>query len=126
MSAYETVFGQTLHHQYSCSREEAQRCWTVDDILLVTKDDRFHSNIVADYDLRVNDNTEESQDDDPDSGYFSDDDIPTSEDEEVSDDFFYAHLMDDIDEDMQLSINDRKAPSFLNKCWCFDRKRLFL
>jgi hypothetical protein len=63
VSAYEAVFGQHLHHQYSCSREEAQRCWTVDEVLLVTNDAKFHGNVAMDYDLRV-DSKEESRDDD--------------------------------------------------------------
>ena len=58
ISTYETIFGQSLHHQYSCSREEAQRCWTVDAVLLVTNDETFHENVVMDYDLRVDRTTD--------------------------------------------------------------------
>ena len=65
---------------------------------------------MMDYDLRVDRST------DSDSGYFSEDDIPIDEEEEVSDDYFYSHLMDDVDDDVHTSFsNDRKALSTLYK-----------
>ena len=50
-SAYEAVFNQKFQHQYSCSKEEAQRCWTIDEMLLVTNDSNLHNNVAMCYGL---------------------------------------------------------------------------
>jgi hypothetical protein len=112
VSAYKVVFGQRYHRQYSCSREEAQRCWTVNEVLLVTNDSNFHNNVAMDFDLRV-DNNEVSDKEDPASGYFSDKEIPVDEQEEVTEQYFFAHLMDGTDDAPQSFNKVRKALSLL-------------
>ncbi len=37
VSAYEAVYGQKMDHDFSCSKEEVQQCWTVPERLKVTK-----------------------------------------------------------------------------------------
>jgi hypothetical protein len=112
-SAYEAVFDQKFYHQYSCLKEEAQRCRTIDEMLLVTNESNFHNNIAMDYDLQV----DKTPTDESDSGYFSDEEIPIDEQDKVTDDYFYMHLMDGTDDD-PVSIEKRKdstmALSLLN------------
>ena len=80
----------------------------------MTNNQKFKESVAMDYDLRFDHSTDDSHDVDRDSGYFSDDNIPIGEDEEVSDEYFYAHLMDNVDDDKHESfIDDRKALSLL-------------
>jgi hypothetical protein len=41
VSAYEAVFGQKMDHDFSCSKEEACRCWTEPERLKVTNNPEF-------------------------------------------------------------------------------------
>ena len=90
VSAYEAVFGQPYHHQFSCSKEDARKCWTIDERMLVTNDAEFNENVAMDY--NIGDNASDVADED--DGYFSDDEVPADETEEVTDEYFYAHLND--------------------------------
>ena len=104
------LFLTRFHHEYSCSKEEAQRCWTIDEILLVTKDSEFHNNVVMDYNLRVeNTPTNES-----DSGYFSEEELPADEQDKVTDEYFYAHLMDGTDDDPASNKKSKNSPTALS------------
>ena len=91
VSAYKSVFGQEFDHQFSCSKEDARKCWTVDELMKVTNNNEFNNNVEREYNLHVDRDDNSSDVDD----YFSDDELPADETDEVSDDYFYAHLMDD-------------------------------
>ena len=41
VSAYEAVFGQVYDHPLTCSKEEAQCCWTIDERIRVTSEPYF-------------------------------------------------------------------------------------
>ena len=88
VTSYEAVFGYLFNHQYSCTKEDARKCWTVNDIVHVTNDTEFKDNVTKEYNLSNVDEEEDSE-------YFSDDEVPDSEKEEVTDEYFYAHLMHD-------------------------------
>ena len=92
VAAYEAVYGQKLDHPMSCSKAEARRCWTVKDRMLVTSDPEFETYCKENYILEdaINEVTE-----DDDVGYFSEDDLSLDEMNEVSDEWFESHLMDD-------------------------------
>ncbi len=85
MSAYEAVYGPKIDHDFSCSKEEAQQCWTVPERLKVTNDPQFaeyaHENYIIDDDEICND--DEIGNDDA-KGYFLDGSLPSGEKEEVS------------------------------------------
>jgi hypothetical protein len=49
VSAYEAVFGQVYDHPFSCSKEEAHRCWTVKDRMKVTNDPDFEVYVKENY-----------------------------------------------------------------------------
>jgi len=93
-TAFETVYGQMFDFPLTCSKSEARKCWTVPQRMKVTSDPEFSEFCQTNYIL---DDAEEAEDDpaNDDSGYFSDDDLPADEADEVDDDEFYAHLMDD-------------------------------
>jgi hypothetical protein len=86
VSAYEAVYGQKMDHDFSCSKEEAQQCWTVPKRLKVTTDPQFAEyackNYIIDEDEICND--DEIGDDDA-EGYFFDGSMPSDKKEEVSD-----------------------------------------
>ena len=79
-------------------------------MLLVTKDSNFHNNVIMDYDLRV-DNTPANESD---SGYFSEEELPADEQEEVTDDYFYAHLMDGTDDNPASNKKSKNSPTALS------------
>jgi len=99
VSAYEAVFGQPYDHQFSCSKEEARMCWTIDQRMLVTNDAEFNENVVMDY--NIDDNASDVADED--EGYFSDDEVPANETDEVTDEYFFAHLHDSVTQGAQKS-----------------------
>ena len=104
VSAYEAVFGQKLDHPLSSSKSEARRCWTVKDRMLVTHEPEFNTYCKEHY-ITEDDINEVTDHDDSDFGYFSEDDLPLSEMDEVSDEYFDSHLLDDTD-----GVDDRKSP----------------
>ena len=53
VSAYEFVFGAEFEQQFSCSKDDARKCWRVDELMLVTNDVEFNNNVAMDYDLSV-------------------------------------------------------------------------
>lgn len=95
VSAYESVFGQGFMHQFSCSKEDARKCWRIDEHMLVTNDFNFNKNVEMDYDLHVASYGNASDIDNYDVGYFTDDEVPTDETEEVTDNYFFGHLHDE-------------------------------
>ncbi len=94
VSAYEAVYGQKMDHDFSCSKEEAQQCWTVPEWLKVTNDPKFtkyaRKNYIIDDDKICDDDA---------IGYFSDGLLPSDKKEEVSDEYFFDHMQDDITDD---------------------------
>jgi hypothetical protein len=78
-SAFEAVYGQKYHHPMLCSKEEARKCWTLPDHLLVTNNSAFALYIaqhfyVGDDDSASNTNAEDIKE----SGYFSEDELSKS------------------------------------------------
>jgi hypothetical protein len=59
--------------------------------MLLTNDNIFNENVEMDYILS---DPEDYMADEEDAGYFSDDDVPAHETDEVTDEFFFAHLLD--------------------------------
>ena len=74
----------------------------------MTNNEQFNKNVEVDYHIHVEEDDKASDVDD----YFSDEDIPVDETDEVTDDYFFAHLHDDtIDRktnDNDAEIDDRK------------------
>ncbi len=89
VSAYEAAYGQQMDHDFSFSKEEAQRCWTVPERIKVTNDPQFAEyapeNYIIDNDEICDD--DEIGDDDA-KGYFLDGSLPSDEKEEVSNEYF--------------------------------------
>ena len=93
VSSYEAVFGHRFNHALSCSKDEARRCWTLSEHKQITNDLDFKTYVHEYFDM----DSDGNDTDEDDSSYFSDDDIPSDETEEVDDDYFNMHLMDDSD-----------------------------
>ncbi len=93
VSAYEAVYGQALDPPLCCTKEEARRCWSVKDRMLVTIEPEFDVYIQENYELEDDINEVDFEDYDND-GYFSGDDLPIDEMNEVTDEWFESHLMD--------------------------------
>jgi hypothetical protein len=75
VSAYEAVYGQKMDHEFSCSKEEARQCWTVQDQLKVVK---FNENGCENYildDAEIADNDA--------NGFFSDGLLPSDKKDSV-------------------------------------------
>jgi hypothetical protein len=95
VSAFEAVYGQKYHHPLLCSKEEARKCWTLPDHLGVTNDEAVATCIAQHFYVRDKEYTSNSNAvTDNESGYFSEEELSKSEEQEVSDDYFYAHLFD--------------------------------
>ena len=113
VSAYQAVFGQEFDHELACSKEEARKCWTIEDQLQVTNDTAFQE-YVKEYFYLDADRDEDDLSYEDDSRYFLDDNINESKMEERDDTFFDEHLMDDVSEDVSkqpaLHLDDRKSP----------------
>jgi hypothetical protein len=105
VSAYEAVYGQKMDHDFSCLKEEARRCWTVLEWLKMTNDPQFAKYACKNYIIDDDDicNDDEICNDDA-KGYFSDGSLPSDEKEEVSDEYFFDHLLDDITGDYNLVV----------------------
>jgi hypothetical protein len=125
VSAYEAVFGQVYNHPFSCTKEEARRCWTVKDRMKVTNDD-------PDFELYVNDNyiiedVYVGEEDDIDvvdeSGYFSEEELGEQENEEVTDAHFDLHLYDDTERKSQPEDIVDAVLGFLRDSWADSTRR---
>ncbi len=95
VSAFEVVYGQKCHHPLLCSKEEAWKCWTLPDHLCVTNDEAFATYIAQRFygcDKEYTSNSNAVTDNE--SGNFSEEELSKSEEQEVSDDYFYVHLLD--------------------------------
>ena len=104
-SAYYAVTGQKYHHDFTCSKEEARRCWTLDERMKVTNDIDFEKYVKENYILDDDDDdaSEDDDDDDEQVDYWSDDDLPFDESDEVGDDMFDMQISFDIN-DMNLTV----------------------
>jgi hypothetical protein len=94
-----------MDHDFSCSKEEAQRCWMVPEWLKVTNNPQFAEYACKNYIIDDDDICDDDEicDDDA-EGYFSDGSLPSDKKEEVSDEYFFEHLQDDITEDYDLVV----------------------
>ncbi len=91
VSLYKAVFGHEFNHKFACSKEEAHKCWTLNERMQVTNNKEFENKdrkgiIVA-----------SDEDEDNDLSYFSDDEIPIDKIDEVDDKYFDDHLMDNTE-----------------------------
>ena len=94
ITAFEAVYGQKFDFPLDCSKKEARRCWTVGERMRVTNDIDFGIYVKEHY-ILDDEADSASKNEDVDSGYFSEDDLPLDEMDEVSDEWFDEHLMDD-------------------------------
>jgi hypothetical protein len=105
VSAYEAVYGQKMDHDFSCSKEEARQCLTVPERLKVTNDPQFAKYACKNYIIDDDEICDDDEIDEDDAeGYFSDGSLPSDEEEEVSDEYFFDHLQDDIAEDYPVEV----------------------
>ena len=109
VSAYEAVFGCVYDHQFVCSKEEARRCWTIEDRMKVTNEPDFEEYVQQFYHVSraADDDNEKTLVVDEDSGYFSEEEIAGEDSEEVTDKYFHAHLFDNTE---QGKTEDLKRP----------------
>jgi hypothetical protein len=109
VSAYEAVFGCVYDHQFVCSKEEARRCWTIEDRMKVTNEPDFEEYVQQFYHVSraADDDKEKTLVVDEDSGYFSEEEIASKDSEEVTDKYFHAHLFDNTE---QGETEDLKLP----------------
>ena len=70
----------------------------------MTHEPQFNTYCKENY-ITEDDINEVNDNDASDSGYFSESDLPASQMDEVSDEYFDCHLMDDTD-----GVDDRKSP----------------
>jgi hypothetical protein len=99
VSAYEAVFGQEYDHEFACSKEEARKCWIIEEQMQVTNDTAFQE-YAKEYFYVDADRDKDDLSYEDDSSYLLDDDINDTKTEEVDNTFFNEHLMDDVSEDM--------------------------
>jgi hypothetical protein len=77
VSLYKAVFGHGLNHKVACSKEEARRCWTLNEHMRVTNDKEFEEYAQEYFVLNHKGIIMASDDDeDDDLSYFSNDEIP--------------------------------------------------
>ena len=95
MPSYKAVFGHNFNHKFVCSKEEAHRCWTLDEHMRVTNDKEFEE-YVQEYFVLNHEGIIVASDDDEDDdlSYFSNDEISINKINEVDDKYFDEHLMD--------------------------------
>ena len=122
VSSYEAVFGHRFNHALSCSKDEARRCWTLSEHMQITNDLDFKKYVHEYFDV----DSDGYDTDEDDSSYFSNDDIPSDETEEVDDDYFNMHLMDNSDSstppdvDLSVTVSDVFAQPNVN---CVDHTK---
>ncbi len=91
VSAYKAVYGEIMDHDFSCSKEEARQCWMVPERLKVTNNPEFTEYVCKNY---IIDDGKICGDDA--KGYFLVRLLLSDKKEEVSDEYFFDHLQDDI------------------------------
>ncbi len=98
VSSYEAVFGHEFNHKFACSKEEAHRCWTLNERMRVTNDKEFEE-YVQEYFVLDHEGIIVASDDDEDNdlSYFSNDEVPIDEIDVVDDKYFDDHLMDNTE-----------------------------
>ena len=109
VSAYEAVFGCVYDHQFVCSKEEARRCWTIEDRMKVTNEPDFEEYVQQFYHVSraADDDKEKTLVVDEESRYFSEEEIAGKDSEEVTDKYFHAHLFDNTEQE---KTEDLKRP----------------
>ncbi len=93
MSAFKAVYVQKLDFPLMCSMKKTCKCWTVAECMKITNDSEFKVYCSEHYCVDSDDDLQHHADEDN-SGYFSDEELPPDEMDEVSNDWFNAHLMD--------------------------------
>jgi hypothetical protein len=83
--------------------------------MLVTNEPEFDTYCKENYILQDEFNKVTDDDDLDDSGYFSEDNLPVEEIDEVSDECFMSHLMDDTDTDTPAKHDDRSHKQVITK-----------
>jgi hypothetical protein len=112
VSSYKAVFGHKFNHEFACSKEEARRCWTLDERMWVTKKKKFEEYVQEYFDVNPKGIIMASDaDEDDDLSYFSSDKIPINKNDEVDDKYFDEHLMDNP----EIAPTPMKAKGMKNK-----------
>jgi hypothetical protein len=101
MNPYEAVYGQKMDHMVMCTKDQARACWTLPEILKVTDDPEFQEYAEDNYYLA--DEEDNNNDKDNANGYFSDGSLPRKQMDEVDDDFFFGHILEDLSDDNNLN-----------------------
>jgi hypothetical protein len=112
VSLYKAVFGHEFNHEFACSKEEAHRCWTLDERMRITNDKEFEED-VQEYFVLDHEGIIVASDDDEDNdlSYFSNNEIPIDEIDKVDDKCFDDHLMDNT----ETAPTSKKAKGTKNK-----------
>jgi hypothetical protein len=98
VSSYEAVFGHKFNHKFARSKEEARRCWTLNERMRVTNNIEFEEHVKEYFVMNPEGIIVASDDDeDDDLSYFSNDKIPIDKIDEVDDKYFDEHLMDNTE-----------------------------
>ncbi len=99
VALYKAVFCHEFNHKFACSKEEACRCWTLDERMQVTNNKEFEEYVQEYFVLDHRGIIVASNDDeDDDLSYFSNNEIPTIEEiDEVDDKYFDEHFMDNTE-----------------------------
>ena len=114
VSAYEAVFGQVYDHPLTCSKEEARRCWTIDERIRVTSEPYFEDYVRDTYHIREGTQDEDQDNEDlKDIGYWSSDDLPLEEADEVTDSYFYENLWKSSQEEQTFDYDLKSPPEDL-------------
>jgi hypothetical protein len=118
MNPYEAVYGQKMDHMVMCTKDQARACWTLPEILKVTDDPEFQEYAEDNYFLADEEDNNDADDDA--DGYFSDGTLPHEQMDEVDDDFFFGHILEDLSDDNNLNarpigdegiVDDRSSPA---------------
>jgi hypothetical protein len=106
MNPYEAVYGQKMDHMVMCTKDQARACWTLPEILKVTADPEFQEYAEDNYFLADEEDNNDVDDDGDADGYFSDGSLPREQMDEVDDDFFFGHILEDLS-DAHKNLNAR-------------------
>jgi hypothetical protein len=112
VSLYKAVFGHEINHKFACSKEEARRCWTLDEHMGITNNNKFED-YVQEYFVLDHEGIIVASDDDEDDdlSFFSNDEIPIDKIDEVDDKYFDDHLINNT----ETAPTSKKAKGTKNK-----------
>jgi hypothetical protein len=101
MNPYKAVYGQKMDHMVMCTKHQARGCLTLPEILKVTDNPKFQEYAEDNYFLA--DEVDNNDVDNDADGYFSDGSLPRKQMDEVDDDFFFGHILEDLSDDNNLN-----------------------